>query len=58
MTERTLYRTTYVARPRAEVFEFFADPGNLERLTPRWLSFRILTPRPIAMRAGGDLARV
>ena len=52
MTERTLYRTTYVARPRAEVFAFFADPGNLERLTPPWLSFRILTPRPIAMRAG------
>ena len=58
MTERTLYRTTCVARPRAEVFAVFADPGNLEWLTPRWLGFRILTPRSIAMRAGGDLARV
>lgn len=52
MTDRTLHQSTFVARPRAEVFEFFADPGNLELLTPPWLSFRILTPPPIAMCAG------
>jgi ligand-binding SRPBCC domain-containing protein len=38
--------------PLDEVFPFFADPRNLEALTPPWLRFEIRTPSPIEMRAG------
>jgi ligand-binding SRPBCC domain-containing protein len=47
-----LHRATVVPLGLDQTFAFFADAGNLERLTPPWLNFRILTPRPIAMTEG------
>ena len=37
---------------REELFPFFTDVSNLERITPPWLAFRILTPLPIEMKSG------
>ena len=37
-------------RPPTEVFPFFADARNLEKLTPPWFRFEVLTPEPIEMR--------
>jgi ligand-binding SRPBCC domain-containing protein len=42
----------WLPRPVEEVFAFFSDPANLDSITPPWLSFRIVRPRPIEMRVG------
>ena len=48
----TLQREQLVPLSPVETFDFFADPFNLEAITPPWLGFEVATPGPIAMGAG------
>ncbi len=52
MAEHTLHREQVTKCPRDEVFAFFADAGNLERITPPELNFKILSPQPIDVKKG------
>jgi ligand-binding SRPBCC domain-containing protein len=45
-----LERQQLIAAPREQVFEFFSKAENLEKLTPPFLRFRILTSLPIEMK--------
>jgi ligand-binding SRPBCC domain-containing protein len=47
-----LERHQWVPLPLDETFAFFAEPDNLPRITPPWLGFRILSPRPLVMAPG------
>ena len=48
----SLKKEIEVMCPIGRVFTFFSDASNLEELTPNFLRFKILTPRPIMMRVG------
>ncbi len=52
MKESRFEAQVWLLRPLEEVFAFFAEPRNLDAITPRWLKFEILSAGPITMRAG------
>ncbi len=51
----TFSRATIVPASLEDTFAFFSDAANLERLTPAWLNFSIMTPSPMVMREGLEI---
>ncbi len=50
-----LQAAVLLPKPLEETFAFFADAHNLEKITPAWLRFHVVTPRPIAMHVGARI---
>jgi len=48
----TFHSELWLPHPLTKVFPFFAAAEHLEQLTPPFLNFRILTPRPIVVSRG------
>lgn len=52
MAEYILTRSLTVDLPRKQVFDFFSDAANLERITPPQLGFHIVTTQPFELKQG------
>lgn len=52
MRVREFQTELWLPLPPEGLFQFFGDAANLDSITPPWLHFHIVTPAPIAMRAG------
>ena len=50
-----LQTSLWLPQPREQIFDFFSDPKNLEKITPPWLRFEILSPTELA---GGRGTRI
>ena len=51
----TFQKQVWLPKPITNVFEFFANAGNLETITPPWLHFAVVTPTPIKMCVGTEI---
>ncbi|MFZ0391955.1 MAG: SRPBCC family protein [Calditrichia bacterium] len=45
----------FVKKPQEEVFGFFSEAANLDKVTPPWLDFEIRTPTPVRMQKGARI---
>jgi ligand-binding SRPBCC domain-containing protein len=54
MADHILQSRVWLAKPRPEVFAFFAEPANLARLTPPAMCLTLLTPG-VVMATGAVL---
>ena len=52
MQTYVLEQSQIIERSLEDTFAFFSDAFNLEKITPEFLRFNILTPRPLIMQAG------
>jgi ligand-binding SRPBCC domain-containing protein len=52
MKTYTLETQTILNKSIQDVFPFFANAENLNKVTPPWLKFEILAPLPIEMKVG------
>ena len=55
MAAFTLETEHWLPRQPGDIFDFYADAFNLEKLTPPWLRFEVVTPAPVTMRAGVEI---
>jgi len=52
MKVRTFHREQRIPAPLLEVFSFFSEARNLDRITPPWLHFKVLNQTDRELKAG------
>ena len=52
MAEHIIDQSFSIGQSKEDIFDFFASAENLERLTPPWLNFKIISSLPINMDVG------